>query len=144
MAIKDAKTAGQMFCATGGRHLNSNDFFKAKEIQSRQADMKKTEDAKKEQSKCCAEQKGSIVLIRKKGELTAETEKNFTLPETKTLLKWEKVKVVSNRKRDMVDACIAAPKPKIQKVWTRSEENALQELKCLDVPLKDTSLGVAS
>jgi len=144
MAIKDAKTAGQMFYATGGRHLNSNDFFKAKEIQSRQADIKKMEDVKRDRGKYCTEQKGSIVLIKRKGELTADTEKNFTLPEIKTLLKWKKVKVVSNRKRDMVDAYIAAPKPKIQKVWTRSEENVLQQLKSLDVPLKDTALGVAS
>lgn len=144
MAIKDAKTAGQMFYATGGRHLNSNEFFKAKEIQSRQADIKKMEIAKKERGKCCQEQKESIVLICKKGELTANTEKNFTLPETKTLLKWKKIKMVSNRKRDLADAHIAALKPKIQKVWTRSEENAPLQLKSVDIQLKDAAIGVAS
>jgi len=144
MAIKDAKTAGQMFYATGGRHLNSNEFFKAKEIQSRQAGIKKMEDAKKERDKYCKEQRGSILLIKRKGELTADTEKDFTLPEIKTLLKWKKVKIVSTRKRDMVDAYIAAPKPKIQKVWTRSEETALQQLKSVDILLKDTAMGVAS
>ena len=44
----------------------------------------------------------------------------------------------------MVDAYIAAPKPKIQKVWTRSEETALQQLKSVDILLKDTAMGVAS
>jgi hypothetical protein len=30
MAIKeDCKTAGQLYYATGGRHLNANEFFKA-------------------------------------------------------------------------------------------------------------------
>ena len=135
VAIKDAKT---------GRHLNSNEFFEAKEIQSRQADIKKMEIAKKERGKCCQEQKESIVLICKKGELTANTEKNFTLPETKTLLKWKKIKMVSNRKRDLADAHIAALKPKIQKVWTRSEENAPLQLKSVDIQLKDAAIGVAS
>ena len=81
--------------------------------------------------------------MKNKGELTASTEKKFTLPEIKTLLKWKKIKATSTKKRDMVDAYIAAPKPKIQKVWCRSEEAALQALKA-EVTVKDTALGVAS
>jgi len=35
MAMKNAKRAGQMFCATGGQHLNSDEFFQAREHASR-------------------------------------------------------------------------------------------------------------
>jgi len=31
LAIKSAKAAGQMFFATGGQHLNSDEFFQAHE-----------------------------------------------------------------------------------------------------------------
>ena len=76
--------------------------------------------------------------------MTHETEKKFTIPEIKTLLKWKKVKVASSKKRDLVDAYVAAPKPKIQKVWCRSEEEKLVALKSKQIPLKDTALGVAA
>ena len=142
-AIKSAKTAGQLFFATGGKHLNSNEFFQAQESKKRDAKIKEMEKQKKERGEYCKEQRGAVLLLMKKGELTEETEKKFTIPELKMLLKWKKVKPPSSKKRAMVDAYIAAPKPKIQKVWCRSEEAALQALKG-DVTVKDTALGVAS
>ena len=101
------------------------------------------EKQKKECGEYCKEQRGAVLLLMKKGELTEETEKKFTIPELKMLLKWKKVKPPSSKKRAMVDAYIVAPKPKIQKVWCRSEEAALQALKG-DVTVKETALGVAS
>ena len=44
----------------------------------------------------------------------------------------------------MVEAYVDAPKPKIQKVWCRSEEEALVALREKNIPLKDTALGVAA
>jgi hypothetical protein len=144
IAIKKAKSAGQMFFATGGRHLNSDEFFKAKELAARADSIKKMEDKKTQRGKYCKEQKSAVLLLRAKGELTHGTEKNFTLPEIKTLLKWKKTKATSARKRDLVEAYIGATKPKIQKVWTRGEEAALEKLKKQDLPLKETALGVAT
>ena len=46
----------------------------------------------------CAKQKGAVLLIKKKGELTHDTEKDFAIPEVKMLLKWKKVKAVSTKK----------------------------------------------
>jgi DNA-binding transcriptional MerR regulator len=143
-AIKQAKTAGQLFHATGGRHLNSDEFFKARELKRREEEVAKMEEAKKNRGKYCTDQRDAVLMLRRKGELTYMTEKEFTLAEIKTLLKWKKVKAVSSKKRDMVDAYIAAPKPKIQKVWCNSEEQKLQDLKSKMVPLKDTALGVAT
>ena len=102
------------------------------------------EDKKKARGLYCKEQKGAVLMIRAKGELTYLTEKKFTLPEIKTLLKWKKVKITSSKKADLVEAYVNAPRPKIQKVWCRDEEEKLQALKNMDVPIKDTALGVAT
>ena len=47
-AIKTAKTAGQMFFATGGRHLNSDEFFQAQESKNRDTKIQQMEKAKRE------------------------------------------------------------------------------------------------
>ena len=44
----------------------------------------------------------------------------------------------------MVDAYIAAPKPKIQKVWSCFEEEDLLKLKSQDIPLQETAIGTAT
>jgi hypothetical protein len=115
LAIKNSKTHGQMFFAMGGGHINSNDFFGAQEMKAREDEIAKLEKEKKEQKKYCADQVGAIKMIKAKGELTHTTEKNFNLAEIEMLLKWKKVQLKTKRKREMIDAYIAAPKPKIQK-----------------------------
>jgi hypothetical protein len=144
-AIKNAKTTGQLFFATGGRHTNSEEFFKAREMKHREPEIQKMEEQKKARSKYCKEQRDAVMMIKEKGELTYETVKGFTVAEIGTLLKWKKIKMpASKKKRDLVDAYIAAPKPKIQKVWCRSEEEALLALKSEHIAVKDTALGVAT
>ena len=143
-AIKKAKSAGQLFYATGGGHVNTNEFFIASELKARDAQIKVMEDAKKDRGKYCKDQLGAVMLIRKKGELTSLNGKDFTLPEIKMLLKWKKVKVKSTLKKDLVEAYISNPTPPIQKIWCRSEEEALVALKDANVPLIDTALGVAT
>jgi hypothetical protein len=143
-AVKDAKTAGQLFFATGGRHINTDEFFKAKELKRRADDISAMEEQKKQRGLYCKDQRGAVLLLRSKGKLTVDTEKSFTLPKIKTLLKWKKVKTTSNKKKDMVDAYVAAAKPKIQNVWCNSEEKALVALKSEDIMMKDTAVGVAA
>ncbi len=46
-AIKEAKTAGQLFFATGGRHINTDEFFKAKELKRCKDLIAKKEEEKK-------------------------------------------------------------------------------------------------
>jgi hypothetical protein len=142
-AIKEAKTAGQLFYATGGRHINSDEFFKARELKRREPEIKKMQEAKDARNKYCKKQREAV--IKKKGELTWEREKGFTVPEITTLCNWKKIPAKAGmKKRDLVDAYIAAPKPKIQKVWSRSEEEALQKLKSKVIELKETEIGVAT
>ena len=143
-ALKKASAAGQMFFATGGKHLNSKEFFQAKESKSREELIKTMEGKKEARRIYCKEQKESVLMIKRKGELTRLTEKDFAIAETKHLLKWKKITIKATTKRKMADAHIAAPKPKIQKVWCRSEEASLNRLKELNIPLKETALGVAA
>jgi hypothetical protein len=146
-AIKEAKTAGQLFFATGGRHINSDEFFKARELKRREPEIKKMEEQKAARMKYCAKQHAAIMMIRKKGELTWYREKLFTRAEilTSTLCNWKKIKMKSSaKKRELVDAYVDTPKPKIQKTWCRSEEQALQQLKDEVVELKSTKIGVTT
>jgi hypothetical protein len=143
-AIKKAKTAGQMFYATGGKHLNTDEFFKATALKERDKELVVMEAAKALRLKMIAEQRAAGMLIRSKGELTSKTFKDFKVPEIKILLKWKGAKPVSSRKADIVEAYITAKKPPIVKSWKRSEEAALLANKEQTVALKDTALGVAT
>jgi hypothetical protein len=97
-AIKRAKTAGQMFYATGGKHVNTNEFFKAKKLLSNDALIKALEDKKKAHAKTVIEQKDAVMMIRQKGDLTSINHKDFTLTEVKALLKWKKGQVKVHQK----------------------------------------------
>ena len=117
--IKLAKTAGQMFYATGGKHMNTNEFFKAKKLLSNDALVKALEAKKKARAKTIIEQKEAVMMIRQKGDLTSINHKDFTLTEVKALLKWKKVKSKSTKKKDLVEEYNKAPKPsKPTKVWS--------------------------
>lgn len=143
--MKKAATAGATFQATGGGHLNSDDYFKAAELKDRENKIKAMEDIKKERGKYCANQFAAIQMIQKKGELTYATESSFTMPEIKTMLKWKKIKQTGTKRHNIIDAYTTAPKPaKIQTIWSRTEEAALDALKSKDIPLQSTALGVAA
>lgn len=136
-AIKRAKTAGQMFFATGGQHLNSDEFFRATELKERAAAIKAMEEKKLHRKVLLQQQKNVVALIKKKGELTSSNFKDFVVKEVTLLLKWKGAVALSTRKADIVNAYVNNPKPKPTKIWTRAEERELQQL-------KDTAIGVAT
>jgi hypothetical protein len=86
-AIKNAKTAGQLFFATGGRHINTDDFFHARELKRREDLISKAEESKSQRAKYCKDQKDAVLLIRQKGDLTLKNDGKFTIPEIKMLLR---------------------------------------------------------
>jgi hypothetical protein len=143
-AMKKACSAGATFHATGGGHLNSDDFFKAAELKAREIKLKAMEEVKKERVKYCSDQWAALRLIRAKGELTYDTESKFTLAEIKVLLKWKKVKPTGTRKKDLVQAYRDAPKPPIKPNWKPSEQAALDALRDTNVSLESTALGTAA
>jgi hypothetical protein len=145
IAMRNASTAGQTFHATGGGHLNSDDFFLAAEAKARENQVKLMEDLKKERDKYCKNQWAALRIIKAKGELTWETEGKFSLADVKTLCKWKQIKPDGTKKKDLVEAYTDCPKPKIQVVWKRSEEDALVALRDPNtITLQSTALGVAA
>jgi len=85
-----------MFYATGGQHLNSDDFFKAHALDERQA-VAKAMMSKKEtcQERLVLAQEAKSILQLKAIDLTPPTEKNFLVPECKRLCKWKGCKLMS-------------------------------------------------
>jgi hypothetical protein len=144
LAIRKASTTGQMFFATGGRHLNADEFFQADTLKSRNAEIKIMEDNKKKRKDYCNCQQQAILLICKKGDLTWSNHKNFKVEEVRILLKWKKVVTKKTKKEDLVDLYIKADKPGITKAWTLTKEAALENLKDPQMDLKETALGVAT
>ena len=65
------------------------------------------EDAKKERAAYIKIQRDAVLMIRKKGELTSLLDRKYSVAEIKT-----RVKPNSNRKEDLIEAYLAAPKPK--------------------------------
>lgn len=55
LALKSARTAGQVFCATGGPHLNTNEFFRARELARRDDEIKAKEKQKEAGTKLLAD-----------------------------------------------------------------------------------------
>jgi hypothetical protein len=143
-ALKKASTAGQTFHATGGGHLNSDDFFLAAAAKARDHEVKAMEEIKKNRKRYCDDQWAALRLIKAKGELTFETASRFSLAETKTMAKWKKIKPTGTKKSDLVEAYTNAPKPKIKPVWQPSEQAKLDALKDpSNITLQSTALGVA-
>ena len=143
MQYQKQELMGRCFWATGGGHTNSHEFFRAQVLKDRKEEIAALEDKKKDRPVVLKRQKAAALLIRKKGELTHDTFGEFTCKEINVLLKWKGVKGESDRKKDIIDTYVAAPKPKPVTIWKLSEEAELQAMKDALVPLKDTTLGVA-
>jgi len=145
-AIQKAKTSGQMFFATGGQHLNAEDFFRAKALASRHAEAASLEKVKLERlDKIKTDKEAKSLLEEKALDLTLENEKRFVMPEIKLLCKWKNCKLPAvKNKEHLVAAHLKMPRPPTPEPWTPEDDARLAALKAEDVDLKDTALGVAA
>jgi hypothetical protein len=143
-AIKAAKTAGQLYYATGGRHLNCDEFFKANGLQKRDVALKTMETRKKNLEKAAALEDTVQIILATKGNVVPENEKNFTVPELKSLLKWKNVQPASNKKADLIAAYYNNPSPPNVERWTDHDEAQLVDLRSKEIHLKDTALAVSA
>jgi hypothetical protein len=103
-ALKDAKTAGQMFHATGGRHTNCDEFFQARTLSQREARVKELEARKKTLQGNQLLENAVMILLQQKGSLVEQNASTFRVDDLKLLLKWKKVKPASSRKDDLFKA----------------------------------------
>jgi hypothetical protein len=122
LAIKNAKTAGHMFHATAGQHLNSDEFFKARALAKREGRIKDLL-AKKKLNNAAVVLEGMVTaLLTVKGNPSEETGRNYTVPELKLLLKWKKVKPTSTKKDDLIHAFANHPPPPNAVPWSDDKE----------------------
>ena len=136
-----------MFYATGGRHLNSNEFFKARALAERDQRIKELEQRKKALQAVENLDNAATALLQAKGNLTDETAKNFTVADIKLLLKWKKVKPTSSKKIDLLTAYYNHPSPNTlapREQWTDADEIELVALRSDNINMRDTALGVAT
>jgi hypothetical protein len=92
LAIKNAKTAGQMFHATAGRHLNSDEFFKARALAEREARIKELVAKKKVLKAAMLLENMVTALLTDKGNPSEETGRSYTVPELKIAFEMEESK----------------------------------------------------
>jgi hypothetical protein len=143
-AIKDAKTAGQMFFATGGQHLNSDEFFKARALAERESRIKQLEQKKKTLNAALLLEDAVMTLLQEKGSLVPDNASNFTVADIKLLLKWKKAKPTSFKKADLLSAYYTNPPPLSSQLWTPDDEIELLALSSNNVNMIDTAIGVAT
>ncbi len=145
-AIRAAKSSGQMLFATGGQHLNSDDFFRARALDERQVQAKAMLLKKQaRQERMALDREAKSLLQVKAIDLTPATEKNFLVPECKLLCKWKGCKLTSGlQKNEYVRQYAAAPRPPTPVPWSQEEEDVLLAISSDDIDIKDTALGVAA
>ena len=123
VAIKDAKAAGQMFFATGGQHLNSDEFFQAREHAKRLQEAKKLEEEKKNRVLLMKLEENARGLLREKGPLNDDTFKPYKKPDIKLLCKWKQIKVKEEDvKKKMYDLYILHPEPETPTPWSEERK----------------------
>jgi len=143
-AIQKAKTSGQMFYATQGHHINSEEFFKARAKTERENELSRLKKRKDELSKQVAIERTGRKVIEEKGEPTVERLKDYTRRELECLFKWRVKKPLgSTNKEKMFSAILVAPPVESLVDWTKDEEDRLQDLLHGDINFKDTALAVA-
>ena len=152
--IKKAKTAGQMFYATGGNHLNSDEFFQARALVEREEAVVRLEKEKKTRLHLLKEHQKARELLATKGLLTEENAKTRlydSKEDLKLLCSWKKAKLTKgddrkkkDKKEDYVALYFSLPEPPDSALWSLDDEAELEDMKKEDVPLKDTHLGVAA
>lgn len=85
-------------------------------------------------------------LVESKGcELTPETEAKFTNKDIIVFLTWKTgKKIFEEMKEGLLKLHYETPSPLRATPWSQEEEQYLQEIKKVYIPLEDTALGVAA
>ena len=142
--LQSAKTAGQIFHATGGTHINSDDFFRSRAMKDREAEIKKLEALKKSIQTETKQSDAYIKIIREKGIPNRQNVKEFSKDELMTLVRSRcggKIPKDAKNKPTLLEAFLNAPRFE-HKIWFARQEKELQRLKDELVTLQETELAV--
>jgi len=140
--LRKAKTAGKLFHATHGEHLNSDDFFKSRAIDER----KKLSDAMLKDKRTRYElEKLSVqaqAILKEHGEPTEEKIKDYPAKAMQKLHEWKFNKRSTEGREKLLKAYLSKPAPLKVPEWTMSEEIRLKQLLTEDMHAKDAAVGV--
>ena len=103
-SIAAAKAAGQFFHATGGSHLNSDDYFKSWVLLQRKDKIKELEKEKEDAvNRTNVQCQKDTLLLTKVNDLTRETATSFNVAEIKLLVRWKLNEVPPGNKQALID-----------------------------------------
>ncbi len=146
-AIAAANTHGAKFFVTGGKHVTSNDMFKAAEINRRKAEAAEREKEKKRRVEFHARREAALPIVdRLELELKNDVGR-LTSKELEVLLRWKGVAAskmgnVANRRllyQQLADGdleAVSIPAP-----WTEIDEAELIALRDAPIEMYDTAYG---
>ena len=142
-AIQKASTAGKMFHATHGQHLNLDDFFEARAKTTRDKEIIELE--KEKSHRLLLKTKGNEVraLLERKGEPTEATLKNFSAEEMILLASWKSGKKAKGKKADLLTMYEESTAPSKPLAWSNEEEERLTHLKTAAIMFQDTEMNTA-
>ena len=141
--LQRTKTAGLLFHATHGEHLNSDDFFLAKTTTDREAriaQLEKEKKSRKKTSECVLKAKS---ILAAKGEPTLATIDTFTREDLHSLHRYKMGTLGSGSKEKLLEVYLAAPPPLKDGGWGHEDEAELERLKNTSIKFEDTALAVA-
>jgi len=98
-AIRKCKCAGQLFHATGGTHLNSNEFFKAKALETQLEEAAKATETKKKRLAVIVVEEQAQGILSTKGELTLQNSTTYNVKDVLVLLRWKGLKIEKEKKK---------------------------------------------
>ena len=142
--IAKAKEAGQLFHATAGEHISSNDFFKSRALIEKRVQIKKMENEKSRSVQLHAINNDRLEIISRKGEITVANKQSFLVSEIKILLKWKQCKNMSGNKPELLNRYFETPDPEEITPWSDLQEQELLTLQDNGIEMKDTAVAVST
>ena len=111
-AIAAAKSVGRLFHATGGSHLNYDDYFKSWLLLQLKETIKELDKYKEGVFNRTNVQCQKDTLLRTKGNyLIRETATSFNVAEINVLVRWKLNKVTPGNKQALINMYLELPNP---------------------------------
>jgi hypothetical protein len=142
--LNKAKTHGQMFHATGGKHLNSDEAFICEAQRQRDKEIKVLKGEKENRQLLYTLQEEAKVILEDKN-VEQQGIKGLKNAELLPLVSWKlqkKVGKTAMTKKKMVEAWEQIENPEEAKAWSYEEDKELVELEEEKISLIDTQVGV--
>jgi len=146
--IQKSKTAGKLFYATGGQHLNSDDVFMSYEREDRERVIKEQRNEKKRRQELASNEIAArTILDTNEAQLLQRGVESLKVGDLRVLVKWKTkglVALAGKKKNTLVELwknALAEQDGATALLWTAADEKALQSLIKDDITIEQTALG---